>query len=47
MFYEGAMDRDQTISLLLKKGFILLEEFSDLGSQGDLLFKNKEIIGIR
>ena len=46
MFYEGAMDRDQTISLLIKKGFILIEEFSDSGSQGDLLFKNKEYIGI-
>ena len=46
LFYDGAMDRNTTISLLLKKGFALNEEYSDTGYQGDLLFQNQEFIGL-
>ena len=45
--YNGAMDRLQTIDLLNSKGFSLESQLSDSGPQGDLLFKNKEINGIR
>ena len=45
LFYNGAMDRSQTISLLSEKGFELLHEYSDTGSQGDLLFINRNYVG--
>ena len=44
--YDGAMDRLRTINLLNSKGFSLDSHSSDSGPQGDLLFRNKEIIDI-
>lgn len=44
--YNGAMNREETVSLLNSKGFSLDSHSSDSGLQGDLLFRNKEIFGI-
>ena len=44
--YNGAMNREETVSLLNSKGFSLDSHSSDSGPQGDLLFRNKEIFGI-
>jgi len=41
--YDEALDRNESISLLEEKGFYVLDEYSDLGPKGDLVFKNKEI----
>ena len=43
MMYEGSMSRQDTIKLLDEKGFGAIEELSDRGSSGDLLFRNRSL----
>ncbi len=41
MMYEGSMTRQETINLLGERGFKVVEELSDRGTSGDLLFVNR------
>lgn len=41
--YDGAMGRDETISVLEEKDFYILDDYSDLSPKGDLVFKNMAI----
>lgn len=42
--YEGGMTRQETINLLSDYGFVCIENLSDKGLQGDLLFVNDKVV---
>jgi FkbM family methyltransferase len=42
MFYHDSMSREQTVAMLSSKNFEVIEELSDRGSKGDLLFERRE-----
>ena len=40
--YQGAMNREETIKLMSDLGFQIVSQYSNIGSQGDLLFENQK-----
>jgi FkbM family methyltransferase len=41
--YPEAMTRDETIAILTRKNFKIIQELSDTGEIGNLLFENKDV----
>ena len=39
-FYDGAMNRNETLRLMLSRGFREVIQYSDHGAQGDILCVN-------